>query len=74
MPRGLKPPIGGAGTARLNPCPSTVLPASGRFLHLSGKLDNLPALFGRNPFHAFSEIIRDIELNNFCHSYLCLFF
>jgi hypothetical protein len=21
MPRGLKPPIGGAGTARLNPCP-----------------------------------------------------
>jgi len=39
----------------------------GRFLYLWSELDNLPAFFRGNPFHAFSEVIRYVELDCFCH-------
>ena len=39
----------------------------GRFLILWSKLDNLPAVLERNPLPSFSEVVRYVELDYFCH-------
>jgi len=40
---------------------------SSRFLNLCRELDNFPALFRRNPLDVFSEAVRYVELDYFCH-------
>jgi hypothetical protein len=39
----------------------------GRFLVLWSKLDNLPGVLERNPLPSFSEVVRYVELDYFCH-------
>jgi hypothetical protein len=38
-----------------------------RFLILWSKLDKLPAVLERNPLPSFSEVVRYVELDYFCH-------
>jgi hypothetical protein len=41
----------------------------GRFLCRRSKLDDLPALFGGNPFFAFPKAVRHVKLDYLCHSH-----